>query len=89
MAHWNTLIHQSMVIMSGKRTQSMADHGLRTMPEVFGGIRSIGDLVWPLRKDKHVVKLNCIVMKDVLPKFLIKNGIYMMAIILGIMLETN
>ena len=88
MALWNTLNSQSMVIMSGKRNQSMTDHGLRTMAKVFGGIPSIGDLVGPLGKDKHVVLLKCIMMKDVLPKFLIKNGIYMMAII-GIMLETN
>ena len=66
----------------------MERHGLRIMAEVFGGIPSIGELVWPLGKESHVVMLNCIMMEDVLPKFLTKNGIYGMAII-GIMLETK
>ena len=51
-------------------------------------IPSLGELVWPLGKESHVVMLNCIMMEDVLPKFLTKNGIYGMAII-GIMLETK
>ena len=54
----------------------MKGHGLRTMAKVFGGIPSIGDLVGQLIKERNVVLLNCIMMKDVLPKFLIKNGIY-------------
>ena len=71
----------------------MTDHGLRTMAKVFGGIPSIGDLVGPLRKEGNLVMLNWWIglemMKDVLPKFLIKNGIYMIPMLIGVMLETN
>ena len=67
----------------------MTDHGLRTMAKVFGGIPSIGDLVGPIGQAGNIVMLNCIMMKDVLPKFLIKNGIYMIPMLIGVMLETN
>ena len=67
----------------------MTDHGLKTMAKVFGGIPSIGDLVGPIGQEGNVVMLNCIMMKDVLPKFLIKNGIYMIPMLIGVMLETN
>ena len=71
----------------------MKGHGLRTMAKVFGGIPSIGDLVGPIGKEGNVVMLNWWIglemMKDVLPKFLIKNGIYMIPMLIGVMLETN
>ena len=66
----------------------MEGHGLRIMAEVFGGMKNIGDLVIPLGKESDVVLLNSIMMGDVFPKLMIKNGIYGMAII-GMMLETK
>ena len=67
----------------------MKGHGLRTMAKVFGGIPSIGDLVGPTGQEGNLVMLNCIMIKYVLPKLLIKNGIYMIPMLIGVMLETN
>ena len=67
----------------------MKGHGLRTMAKVFGGIPSIGDLVGPIGQEGNLVMLNCIMIEYVLPKLLIKNGIYMIPMLIGVMLETN
>ena len=54
----------------------MEGHGIRMMPEVFGGMLNliIGNLVIPLTKEAHVHLLIWIMMEDVFQKFPIKNG---------------
>ena len=69
----------------------MEGHGIRMMTEVFGGMMKVidGCLVLQLQKEVQKDMPDCIMMKDVLPKFLIKNGIYMIPMLIGVMLETN